>query len=199
MTRILTVTASPNGADSLTAGLARRLAKKLDPAADIVVRDLAAEPPAHLDQATIGAFYTPDDQRSAAQRKLLVASDAYVAELEVADVIILAVPMHNFSIPSVLKAWIDQIARVGRTFRYTEAGPEGLLKDKKVYVIAARGGDYSAAGRLAALDHQVPFLKTVMGFVGLDDVTFINAEGTAVDAAGIEAAEADIDALAGAA
>lgn len=199
MTRILTVTASPNGAQSLAAGLARRLAEKLDPAATITVRDLAAEPPGHLDQATIGAFYTPDDQRTDDQRDLLAASDTYVAELEAADVIILAVPMHNFSIPSVLKAWIDQIARVGRTFRYTEQGPEGLLKDKPVYVIAARGGDYGATGRLAALDHQVPFLKTVLGFVGVDDVTFINAEGVAMGEDGIHAAEADIDALARAA
>ncbi len=196
MTRILTITASPNRDGSVSTGLVQRLAGVLNRDADVTIRDLGAEPPAHLDQAMIGAFYTPEEARSDEQNTLLASSDQYVGELEAADVIILGTPMHNFGIPSALKAWIDQVARVGRTFKYTENGPEGLLKDKKVYVVTARGGDYSQSSPMNSLDHQIPYLKTVLGFVGLDDVTFINAEGGAKGDDGIRAAEAEIDALA---
>jgi len=199
MTRILTITASPNRDGSTSTGLANRLADALSTTfanTTVVARDLGAAPPAHLDQPTIGAFYTPAEARSDAQNELLRASDTYVDELQSADVIILGTPMHNFGLPSALKAWIDQIARVGRTFQYTENGPEGLLKGKKVYVVTARGGDYSDAGPMSFLDHQVPYLKTVLAFVGLDDVTFINAEGVAMGEAGVRAAEAQIDAIA---
>lgn len=196
MTRILTVTASPNRDSSTTTALAKRLAAGFGTDAEVTHRDLAETAPSHLDQATIGAFYTPEENRDAAQNELLRESDSYIEELEAADVIILAVPMHNFGIPSALKAWFDQIARVGRTFRYTEKGPVGLLNGKTVYVISARGGDYSENSPRSAMDHQVPYLKTVLGFVGLSDATFINAEGSAMGEDGVRAAETAIDAIA---
>jgi len=197
MTRILNITASPSRDGSVSTALVARLTEALsDAETAVVTRDLGSTPPPHLDEATIGAFYTPEDARSDAQRQQIALSDTLVDELEAADVIIIGAPMHNFGIPSALKAWVDQVARVGRTFRYTENGPEGLLKGKKTYVVTARGGDYSATGPVAHLDHQAPYLRTVLGFMGLDDVTFIHAQGVAKSEEGIRRAEAEIDAIA---
>ena len=100
-------------------------------------------------------------------------------ELRDSDVIVIAAPMHNFGSPSTLKAWFDQVARVGETFRYTENGPVGLLKDKKVYVLTARGGNYSEGSPAAHLDMQEPYMRTVLGFIGMTDVTFIHSHGMA--------------------
>jgi FMN-dependent NADH-azoreductase len=122
------------------------------------------------------------------QKQAVALSDELIAELEVADTIVLAVPMYNFSIPSTLKAWIDHVARRGRTFRYTEKGPEGLLKNKKVFVLVARGGVYSKGTPYAAFDFQEPYLRTVLGFLGMTDVTFVHFEGLAM---GPEAANAN--------
>ncbi|HEX9524857.1 MAG TPA: NAD(P)H-dependent oxidoreductase, partial [Reyranella sp.] len=104
------------------------------------------------------------------------------------DTIVLAVPMYNFSIPSTLKAWVDHVARRGRTFRYTEKGPEGLLRNKKVFVLGARGGVYSKGTPHAAFDFQEPYLRAVFGFLGMTDVTFVHFEGLAM---GPEAANAN--------
>jgi FMN-dependent NADH-azoreductase len=112
-----------------------------------------------------------------------------IEELEAADTIVLAVPMYNFSIPSTLKAWIDHVARAGRTFRYTAAGPEGLLNGKKVFVVSGRGGFYSGDSPAKVLDFQEPYLRAVLGFLGLTDVTFIHVEGLKVSS---EAAEKGI-------
>ena len=101
--------------------------------------------------------------------------------------------MHNFGLPSGLKAWIDHVARVGRTFEYTENGPAGLLTGKKVFVLTARGGNYAESSPAHAMDHQAPYLVTVLGFLGLDDVTFIHAQGVAGGEEGIKAAEIEID------
>ena len=116
-----------------------------------------------------------------------------MGELETADVIVIGAPMHNFSLPSGLKAWIDHVARVGKTFRYTDEGPEGLLKSKKVFVLTARGGNYSENSPVHAMDHQAPYLRTILGFMGLDDVTFIHAQGVAQGEDGVRKAEAKID------
>ena len=122
-----------------------------------------------------------------------------IAELEKADTIVLAVPMYNFSIPSTLKAWIDHIARAGRTFRYTAHGPEGLLKGKKVVVLTARGGHYSGQSPFRAMDFQEPYLRAGLGFLGMSDVTFVHLEGLNIStdeaAKGLERANAEIDRL----
>jgi FMN-dependent NADH-azoreductase len=121
-----------------------------------------------------------------------------IAEVEAADTIVLAAPMYNFSIPSTLKAWIDHIARAGRTFRYTAAGPQGLLKGKKAYVATARGGVYSE-GPAAFLDFHAPYLRAVLGFVGIEDVRFVHLEGLKVSpeaaANGLAKARAKIESL----
>ena len=142
----------------------------------VTTRDLTPETMPHLDGEALAALMAPAAERSPRQRDLVAFADALIAELESADTIVLAVPMYNFSIPSTLKAWIDHIARAGRTFRYTAAGPEGLLKGKRVFVVTARGGIYSE-GPAGPLDFQEPYLRAVLGFIGLDDVTFLHLEG----------------------
>ena len=123
------------------------------------------------------------------QRALLARSEALVDELLASDVIVIAAPMINFTIPSNLKAWIDYVARAGRTFSYSEKGPQGLVTGKQVIVVAARGGIYSGAGN--ALDFQLPYLKSVLGFLGMTDVEVLEVEGTAY---GPEAAEKAVEA-----
>jgi len=195
MTNILTINSSPKSDGSVSQGLIDRFinAWQTKGATTIVNRDVGTTPPPHLDEATIGAFYTPEDARSDDQLAQIALSDELVSELEAADVIVIGAPMHNFGLSSGLKAWIDHVARVGRTFRYTENGPEGLLKGKKVYVLTARGGNYSEASPAHAMDHQAPYLRTVLGFIGLDDVTFIHAQGVAGGDDGIRAAEAEVE------
>ena len=149
-------------------------------AESVTFRDIGENSPPHLDQDKIAAFFTPDGQRSDAQRQVLAESDELVDELIDADVIVIGAPMHNFGISSPLKAWIDHVVRAGRTFNYTENGPTGHLGGTKVFVVTARGGDYSEGSFMAAMDHQAPYLRTVLGFIGLDDLTFIHAQGLAM-------------------
>ena len=165
-----------------------------NPGAQLTLRDLAVTPHPLLDEAALGALFTAADQRSPAQAARVALDDALIAEIQAHDTVVLGVPMYNFGVPVQLKSWIDAIARVGVTFRYTESGPQGLLKGKKVYVALARGGLY----RDTANDSQVPYLKSVLGFLGLTDVSFIYAEGLAMGAEAAEKAfaqaEADLDA-----
>lgn len=144
--------------------------------ATTTVRDLATTPHPVLDEAALNALFTPAQERNAEQIARVALDDALIAEVQQHDVIVLGVPMVNFGVPVQLKAWIDAIARAGVTFRYTENGPEGLLRDKKVYVALARGGIYRNTGN----DSQVPYLKSVLGFLGMTDVRFIYAEGLAM-------------------
>ncbi len=141
--------------------------------ATLKIRDLAIQPHPVLDEAALGALYTPVDQRSVEQAQRVALDDALIAEVLESDVIVLGVPMYNFGVPVQLKCWIDAIARAGVTFRYTDKGLEGLVKGKKVYVALARGGRY----RGTEADTQVPYLKTVLGFLGITDVHFVYAEG----------------------
>ena len=164
----------------------------------VVVRDLGAAPIPHLDAARVTAFGTQASDRSAAQQAAVELSDTLIAELEAADEIVLGVPMYNFGIPSTLKAWIDHVARAGVTVRYTEKGPVGLLRGKRVKVFASRGGLYAGTPR----DTQTTYLRDVLAFLGLDDVEFVYAEGLAIGAerkrAALEAAHAAIARIAAA-
>lgn len=168
--------------------------KARHPAASVTVRDLAAQPHPVLDEVALGALFTPAEQRTPEQAARVALDDALIAELQAHDVVVLGVPMYNFGNSVQLKTWIDAIARAGVTFRYTESGPEGLVKGKTVYVALARGGVY----RDTANDSQVPYLKNVLGFLGMTDVRFIYAEGLAMgpEAAekGFAQAQADIEA-----
>jgi len=163
-----------------------------NPDATLTLRDLAGSPHPVLDEAALGALFTPAEKRTPDQAARVALDDALIAEVQTADVIVLGVPMYNFGVPVQLKNWIDAIARNGVTFHYTETGPKGLLTGKKVYAALARGGRY----RGTEADSQVPYLKTVLGFLGLTDVHFIYAEGLNMGpesaAQGFEQAEADL-------
>ena len=148
------------------------------PGGRVIVRDLALDAPPHVDEPTIGAYFTPDDARTDAQRAALARSDALVDELMAAGTIVIGAPMYNFALPSSLKAWIDHVVRVGRTFSYGAEGPRGLVAGKRVVVILSRGGVYSD-GPAQAMDFQTGYLRSVLGFIGITDVAFIAAEGVA--------------------
>lgn len=143
------------------------------PADRVTVRDLALNPVPHMDANLLGGWMKPDAQRSPAEQASLQRSDELTDELLNADVLVLAAPMYNFAIPSTLKAWLDHVLRAGVTFKYTDTGPQGLLNGKKAYVLTARGGIYAGS----TTDHQEPYLRQVLAFVGIHDVTFIHAEG----------------------
>jgi FMN-dependent NADH-azoreductase len=143
------------------------------PQGRVVERNLAANPLPHLDGARVSAFFTPADQRSAEQQAVVAESDALIAELNAADLVVIGLPMYNFGVPSQFKAWIDNVARAGITFKYTDTGPVGLVADKPVLVFSARGGLYANTPN----DHQEPFLRQFLGFIGLTDVRFVFAEG----------------------
>jgi FMN-dependent NADH-azoreductase len=171
---ILQVNSSARREASHSTRLATRLVQRLrDADATLTVRDLNAVPHPVLDEAALGALFTPAEQRTPEQAARVALDDALIAEIQAADVVVLGVPMYNFGVPAPLKNWIDAISRAGVTFRYTEQGPEGLLNGKKVYVALTRGGKY----RNTPADTQVPYLKTVFTFLGLTDVQFVYAEG----------------------
>lgn len=179
-TTILQVNTSLNAARGVSTQLASELVAELrasNPDADVIVRDLARDPVPHLDAERFGAFTATPGTRSAAQRAVLRDSDMLIAELRRADVVVLGLPMYNFGVPSQLKAWFDHIARAGVTFKYTDRGSEGLLRGKKAYVLAARGGRY--AGTPA--DTQTAYVRRFLAFLGITDVEFVYAEGLAID------------------
>ena len=150
------------------------------PEGRVIDRDLNATaiPPIHAEW--IGAVYTPEQTRTGRQKELLSLSDSLLAELEQAEEYVIGVPMHNFGVPSVLKLWIDQIARVGRTFSYGEGGPKGMMTGKKATFIIATGGIYDAQTQMASFNFVEPYLRSVFRFLGVTDATFLTAGGTAV-------------------
>ncbi|MBP2446190.1 FMN-dependent NADH-azoreductase [Rhizobium leguminosarum] len=192
MSSILLLTSSPR-ADSLSTPIAVDLAEKLknqSPGSVLVRRDLAANPLPHIDDLFTGAIRKPAEARTAEEAAAVTTSDELVNELFAADTIVISTGLINFNIYSSLKTWIDNVARAGVTFKYTESGPVGLLTGKKVYVVLTSGGVYSQ-GPAAPLNHAVPYLKSVLGFLGITDIETIYVEGLAF---GPEAAEKAIDA-----
>ncbi|WP_417067977.1 FMN-dependent NADH-azoreductase [Niveibacterium terrae] len=190
---ILQINSSARSEGAQSTAVAERIVARLkagNPQASLKVRDLASDPHPALDQAALGALFTPAESRSPEQAARVALDDANIAEIQAADAIVLGVPMYNFGITSQLKNWIDSICRAKVTFQYTENGPEGLLKGKKVYVAFARGGKY----RGSEADTQVPYLKAVLGFLGMTDVQFVFAEGLAMGPEAAAAAHADADA-----
>jgi FMN-dependent NADH-azoreductase len=153
--------------------------KNTHPDGTVIYRDLAADAPRPVDTTWIYSSFTPQDSRTEEQKAALALSDELIAELEGADEYVFGVAMHNFSIPSVLKLWIDQVVRRGRTFTYAESGPQGLLQGKKATILAASGGVYQAGTPAAALNFIDPYLKTILGFIGVADVRFVTASGAA--------------------
>ncbi len=176
-----------------TAGQSSKLAgefvaewQRLNPRGEVIVRDLASNPVPHLDAARFQAFLAKPEVRTLEQRQVAACSDALIDELRRADVIVIGLPMYNFGVPSTLKAYFDHIARAGVTFTYTAQGPVGLLTGKKVYVFATRGGQY--AGTPA--DTETPYVRELLGFLGISEVQFVYAEKLAISEADKQAAVA---------
>jgi FMN-dependent NADH-azoreductase len=181
MPTLLQLDASPLET-SITRELAREFVatwKTANPDGTVIYRDLAALTPAPITQAWVHAVYTPTDSRTAEQNALLAPSDELIHELESADEIVIGVPMHNFSIPSTLKLWIDQIARVGRTFSYGAGGPQGLLQGRKATLLVASRGVYSPGSPAAAMNFVDPYMKAVLTFLGITDVQTVAVGGAA--------------------
>jgi FMN-dependent NADH-azoreductase len=154
--------------------------KAAHPEGRVIARDLNATTIPPITAEWVGAAYTPQEARTPQQKELLALSDSLLVELEQADEYIIGVPMHNFGVPSVLKLWIDQIARVGRTFSYAGGTPKGLIIGKKATFIIATGGIYDAQTQMASFNFVEPYLRAVFGFLGLKDATFLTAGGTSV-------------------
>lgn len=182
MSTILYLNSSIRNTGSVSRQLSGEFVEKLKsahPGAKVIERDLATRPIPHLDEAMMGAFFTPENQRTPEQKKIVALSDELVAELLSADTIVIGAPMYNFSVSSTLKSWIDHVARAGVTFRYTDKGPEGMVTGKKVYIFTSRGGVYSS-GPAKAMDFHETYLRAVLGFIGLTDIHFIHSEGLAM-------------------
>lgn len=193
---ILQINSSARAGHSYSTRLANLLVDRLrtsDTEAHIVVRDLGRVPHPMLDEFALQAIFTPAEARTPAQQQRVALDDALIDEIQAADLVVLAVPMYNFSIPAQLKNWIDAISRAGVTFRYTAQGAEGLLKGKQAIVVQTRGGVH----RNLPSDSLTPYLQTFLGFVGITDVRFVFAEGLSMgpeaEQQGMAAAYAQIE------
>ncbi|PVE21583.1 FMN-dependent NADH-azoreductase [Microvirga sp. KLBC 81] len=202
MSTVLVLNSSASGAASVSRQLVEQAVADLraqDPGLRVVTRDLGAAPIPHLtlESATALRSADPVNQEQAAAQAL---SNELIAELKVADVIVIGAPMYNFGIPSTLKAWFDYVLRAGLTFRYTEAGPEGLVTGKRAIIVLSRGGLYSE-GPAQAMDSQEPHLRTMLGFIGITDISFVRAErlafGPEIRDQAIDGARAELEHLAG--
>ncbi len=188
---ILRIDSSAKLEGSHSRGLIDRLLQDLGPDGRVVNRDLV-DPIPQIDAAWIAANTTPEEERTDAHRKTLALSDTLVSELEAADLIVIGLPVYNFGVPASLKAWIDQVCRARRTFRYSPDGPIGLLEGKRAIVVYAAGG--TAMG--SDIDFASGYLRHVLGFIGIKDVTFVDAGRHMADAEALPRAEVEIDRLA---
>jgi FMN-dependent NADH-azoreductase len=182
MSTLLKLDSSPMGQGSISRKLTAQFTEtwlKSHPGGKVIERDLTMLNLPVVDASWVGAAHTPESSRAAAQSKALATSDSLINDLEQADEYVFGVPMHNFSIPSTLKLWIDQVVRVGKTFSYGATGPKGLLTGKKATLLLASGGEYGKGSAMASFDFVTPYLKTLLGFIGITDVTIITASGTA--------------------
>jgi len=181
MKKILHIISSPKGEQSYSVKLGNAIVEKIkatEPDSTVTVKDLTKNPFPHLEEATLAAFFTPAENQTPENKQALKNSDQAIAEINDADVIVIGAPLWNFGIPSVLKAWIDHIARANVTFKYSEAGAEGLVKDKVVYVAMASGAVYSS-GPYQAFDFVSTYLRGLLGFLGMTDLKVFRVEGSA--------------------
>jgi FMN-dependent NADH-azoreductase len=187
---ILFIQSSPRGQESYSQKVARSIVEDLQrhcSDANVVSRNLADNPLPHVGAAFVGGLKLPPAQQTPEQAKALALSDLLVDELAAADILVLGVPMHNFGIPSTLKAWIDHVVRAGRTFSYTPQGPKGLLQGKRAIVVLASGGVYSS-GPMKLFDFQEPYLRAVLQFIGIMNVNMVRVEGIGMGEIGAEKA-----------
>ena len=170
---ILHIDASARSEGSVSRALSQAVVDRISSVdTDVVTRDIGASPLPMVSESWVGANFTPDEARTAEQKEILALSDQLVAELETADTIVFGVPIYNFGVPAAFKAWIDLVARARKTFKYTENGPVGLLEGKKAYVVIASGGTASGS----EIDFATPYVKHVLGFLGIHDVSFVAAD-----------------------
>jgi FMN-dependent NADH-azoreductase len=201
--KLLHLDSSILGSNSVSRGLSGEIVARqvaLHPGIEVIYRDLAANPPLHLSAAHLAAWQGAAVADKALSEDLARGS-AYLDELLAADIIVIGAPMYNFSVSSQLKAWFDRVLVAGKTFRYTENGVESLLpKGKTVFIASSRGGLYGPDSQAAAMEHHETYLKAVLGFIGLNDVTVVRAEGIALGAepraTAVAKARADIAAMA---
>jgi FMN-dependent NADH-azoreductase len=182
MSTLLHLDSSPLGESSISRHLTSEFTqtwKAANPSGKIITRDLTTTTIPPVSAAFVGALYTPTDALTHVQKDLLTLSDTLVAELFAADEYVFGVPMHNFGVPSVLKLWIDQISRVNKTFSYATGSPVGLLTGKKATILIASGGIYDAGTAMASYNFVEPYLRAVLGFLGVTDVTVVAAGGAA--------------------
>mgnify|MGYP000424249992 CR=1 FL=1 len=197
MKKILHIVSSPRGGASMSIQLGNAVVSKIQetyPESIVKEKNLAQHPFPHLEEVHLNAFFTPAESRSAENLAAIQHSDEAIAELQEADIIVIGVPFYNFGVPSTLKAWVDHIARAGVTFQYTEQGPQGLITGKKVYLAVASGGIYSD-GPMQAYDFATPYLKGVLGFLGMTDVTVFRAEGASIPVVKDTALEKGIESI----
>ncbi|MDR7128122.1 FMN-dependent NADH-azoreductase [Algoriphagus sp. 4150] len=180
--KILHLITSTRGNDSVSNRLGNAIIERLQkqfPISEVKKKNLAKSPLPHLGEVHLTSFFTPAKDRTPQLAQAVIHSDDAIAELNMTDILVIDVPMYNFSIPSTLKSWIDHIARAGITFRYTESGVEGLVKNKKVYLAIASGGIYSE-GIMKEVDFTESYLRNILGFIGINDITVFRAEGLAI-------------------
>lgn len=182
--KLLHVDSSPLGESSISRRLSADIVDHLrqgHPGLEVTHRDLAVAPPPHLDGELLQVVkFQSQDAPSERQRTELALSAQLVEELLAADVVVIGAPMYNFSVPTQLKAWLDRLAQPGRTFRYTETGPQGLAGGRKVIIASSRGGLYAGAPHEAMMDHQEAYLRAFLAFIGITDVQVVRAEGVAM-------------------
>lgn len=197
MKKILHIISSPRGAASMSIKLGKAVIERIQanyPGSTVTESNLVQKQFPHLEEAHLAAFFTPADHRSEENLAAIRHSDEAISEIQSADIIVIGVPLYNFSIHSTLKAWIDHIARAGITFKYGEHGPQGLIQGKKVYLAIASGGIYSE-GPMQAYDFATPYLKSVLGFLGMTDVTVFRVEGVSMPVVQDTALEKGIESI----
>ncbi|KIA87700.1 FMN-dependent NADH-azoreductase [Flavobacterium sp. AED] len=182
MKKILNITSSAKGENSFSSKLSTAIVEKLQtqyPDSSLQTLDLGKNPLPHLDEVHLTAFFTPENLQTDDDKETIKVSNEAIKETMEADIIVISVPLYNFGIPSTLKSWIDHIARAGITFTYSENGPEGLIKNKKIYLAIASGGIYSE-GPMKPFDFTEAYLRAVLGFLGMTDITVFRVEGTVI-------------------
>ncbi|WP_214070371.1 FMN-dependent NADH-azoreductase [Mucilaginibacter sp. dw_454] len=197
MKKILHIISSPKGENSFSIKLGNAIVDKIiaaNPGSTVKIKDLTKNPFPHLEEATLAAFYTPAENQTPQSKEALKHSDEAIAEIKDADIIVIGAPLWNFGIPSVLKAWIDHIARANVTFKYDENGAEGLIKGKIVYVAMSSGAIYSD-GPMQPYDFVSSYLKSLLGFLGMTDLTIFRVEGSAYPGQAEAALQKGIDSI----
>ncbi len=182
MATLLHIDSSPRGTYSFSRTLSAKAVegwRTKHPDGKVIVRDLTTTPMTFVDLDWIMGAYTPPEQHQESHKRALALSDELIAELLEADTVIIGVPLYNFNLPAILKAWIDHVVRAGKTFRYTPEGPKGLASGKKAIVLVASAGQYVPGSPTASFDALSPYMRQILGFIGITDVSFVQAGGTA--------------------